>query len=394
MDADAQKPSNEIAASLVLLAVTIAALVIANSAAAPLYKAALAYPLRLGAGAFAIEDTVKDWIKNALMAVFFLYVGLEIKAEFAIGALSDRKRAALPFVAALGGIVAPSLVYFAIAGRDPALLPGWAIPSATDIAFAIGVVALLGSRVPASLKAFLLAVAVIDDLAAIIIIALFYTGGLEPIWLVLSLALAAGMFAFDRIFAVRSLGPYLAAGVLLWLLVRASGINPTLAGVVTALAIPLDRRGGDVSPLHRLAHAIGPAVAFAIMPLFAFANAGVSIATVQWADLTGALTRAIGFGLVIGKPVGILAAVAIALRLGIAAMPEGATWRQMAGIGSLAGIGFTMSLFIGILAFGEGALMDQVRVGVLAGSLVATLIGVALLWQQSEAPSQRSRSRP
>ncbi len=392
MDADPKPPSSEIRASLVLLAATLAALLIANSAYAGLYKAALSVPLRIGFGEFAIDDSAKNWIKNALMALFFLYVGLEIKAEFMIGALSDRKRAALPFIAALGGIVVPSAIFLGIAGITGPLTRGWAIPSATDIAFAVGVVALLGPRVPAALKAFLLAVAVIDDLAAIVVIAVFYTGGIDPPMLVFAAALAYGLLALNRTFGVRRLWPYLVGGVALWLLVRASGINPTLAGVVLAMTIPLDRRAPDRDLLHRLAHSLSPTVAFGIMPLFAFANAGVSFASLDWQDLSGPLARAVGLGLVIGKPLGICLAVWLAVRTGIAALPAGATWRQMFGIGALAGIGFTMSLFIGVLGFGEGDLMDQVRVGVLAGSLVAALIGMATLWS-APPPNAASQGR-
>jgi Na+:H+ antiporter, NhaA family len=370
--------SLEIAASLVLLAATALALACANSPIAGVYKSALATPLTLPFAGFGIEDSLKSWIKNALMAVFFLHVGLEIKAEFMEGALSDRRRAMLPFLAAAGGMIAPALVYLACAGHVPGLARGWAIPSATDIAFALGVVGLLGRSVPAPLKALLLAIAVIDDLGAILIIALFYSGGIAagPV-----IAAAAGLVVLKALNQARvmALWPYLAVGLVLWVAIYNSGINPTLAGVLLALFVPLAGASGHPSPLHRLEHALKRPVVFAIMPVFAFANAGVSLTGLSFADLAAPATAGIIAGLAFGKPLGIMAAIALAGRLGIASPPPGASFRQLAGIGALAGIGFTMSLFTGYLAFGEGPTMDQVRLGVLTGSLLATILGVALL---------------
>jgi NhaA family Na+:H+ antiporter len=377
MTASPATDPSDIPGSLALLAATALALVVANTALAPLYKAVLGAPLSLGVGSLAIEDSVKDWIKNALMAVFFLYVGLEIKYEFAAGALATRERAVLPFIAAAGGIVVPALLYLVLAGRDPALRAGWAIPSATDIAFAVGVVGLLGRHVPATLKAFLLAVAVIDDLAAILIIAVFYTGGLSLWPLLISVAGIGGLALLNQRGEAR-LAPYLGVGLLLWLALKQGGINPTLAGVVVALFIPL-RGPGGTEPLHHLAHRLKGAVTFAIMPIFAFANAGVSFQGLGPETLAGPVALGVGLGLALGKPVGITLAVWLGVRSGHAALPAGASWQQIVGIGALAGIGFTMSLFIADLAFGGGKLMEQARIGVLAGSLIATALGAALL---------------
>jgi NhaA family Na+:H+ antiporter len=364
-----------------LLAATILALIIANSALAPLYKSTLATPLSVGIGDIAIDDSLKSWIKNALMAVFFLYVGLEMKVEFTQGALADRKRAILPFLAAAGGMAVPALVYLTIVRNEPALARGWAIPSATDIAFAVGVVGLIGRHAPASLKAFLLAVAVIDDLGAILIIALFFTGGIAPGPLIAVAAAIVALTALNHSGTGR-LWAYGFVGIVLWIALYHSGINPTLAGVTTALFVPLSAKEGGESPVHRLTGLLKNAVVFGIMPIFAFANAGVSVHGMGLSDITSPLTLAVVLGLLVGKPIGIASAVFAARAAGIADVPEGATARQIVGIGALAGIGFTMSLFIGYLAFGEGPQMDQVRLGVLAGSLLATLLGVALLVQR------------
>jgi NhaA family Na+:H+ antiporter len=367
----------DVQASLVLLAVTAAALVIANSGLAGLYKITLATPVTIGLGAAAITDTLKDWIKNALMAVFFVYVGLEIKYEFARGALADRQRAILPFAGALGGMAAPAGIYLMIAGA-PAFRAGWAIPSATDIAFAVGVVGLLGaSVVPPALKAFLLAVAVIDDLGAILVIAVAYTSALHLTALIASAVVIAGLVMLNRA-GVTALGAYLGVGLLLWVLVSLSGINPTLAGVVTALFVPLDDTAGG-SPLQRLIDKLKSPVLFGIMPIFAFANAGVPLGGLALADLSHPVTAGIALGLLVGKPIGIAFAVLAATTSGLARLPEGATWPQIVGIACLAGIGFTMSLFIGALAFADGATMDKVRLGVLIGSTLSALSGTALL---------------
>ena len=368
----------EIRASLVLLGVTVFALLLANSGWASSYKAILDAPLRVGFGDYALADTLKGWIKNGLMSIFFVYIGLEIKHEFVEGALAERQRATLPFAAALGGIVVPTLIYLAIAGRTPAFVAGWAIPSATDIAFAVGVVGLLGTRiVPPALKSFLLAVAVIDDLAAILIIAVAYSSGLQLLWLAFAGLACGGLYLLNRSRTIALAG-YLLFGAVLWFFTLKSGINPTLAGVLTALFVPLDGARG-ARPLAALMSALKYPVLFAIMPIFALANAGVSMTGLGHDDIAHPVTAGITLGLLIGKPVGIVLAVWIAVRSGLARMPANSTGPQMLGIACIAGIGFTMSLFIGTLAFGDGALMTQVRLGVLIGSTLAALAGVAVL---------------
>jgi NhaA family Na+:H+ antiporter len=390
--------STEIAASLALLGATVLALILANSGLAGAYKAILATEIRLGVGGWDLADQVKGWIKNALMAVFFLYVGLEIKYEFRDGALSDPRRAALPFAGAAGGMAAPAAIYLMMVGGDPVLAAGWAIPSATDIAFAVGVVGLLGARVPVTLKAFLLAVAVIDDIGAILIIAVFYTAEVHP-WALGSAAATAAVLLAMNLAGVRQLAPYLLVGLVLWLFFMESGVSPTLAGVLLAFFIPL--RAADASghsPLHLLMARLKASVLFVIMPVFALANAGVPLGGLGLEALAHPVTAGIALGLFIGKPVGILACVWLTTRLGVARLPEGADWLGLLGVAWLAGIGFTMSLFIGVLAFEEAGLLDQVRLGVLVGSTLAALAGAGVIMAAArraglapghDAPAQR-----
>jgi NhaA family Na+:H+ antiporter len=365
-----------IRASIVLLLATGLALLVASSNLFPAYQSILKTVVGGSIGPFDLSLSTKDWIKNGLMAVFFLYVGLEIKWEFLKGALSTFKSAVLPFIAAVGGMVAPAFIYLAVAGNNPELVRGWAIPAATDIAFAIGVVGFLGSRVPVALRAFLLALAIIDDLGAILIVALFYSGSLQTWALVGMLACTAALWLLNAR-QVDRLWAYLIVGALLWLFTLQSGINATMAGVVTALFIPL--RAGSTQPLQQVVSALAKPVQFGIMPLFAFANAGIPIMTLSLGDLTSALAVGIAAGLVLGKPVGITLAVLVATRTGLAELPSGASWQQVIGVSCLAGIGFTMSLFIGALAFQDELLMNQVKVGVIGGSIIAALLGVALL---------------
>jgi Na+:H+ antiporter, NhaA family len=368
----------DVIGAFVLIAATIAALIFANTGLAPLYKTLLNAPISVEIGGYGLADTAKSWVKNLLMAVFFLFVGLEIKAEFAEGALSDRKRAILPFAGALGGMVAPAGIYLWFAGQDATFANGWAIPSATDIAFAIGVLALLGPRIPPALRAFILAVAVIDDLGAILVIAVFYTAQIDTQALMLAAIAVGGMLALNLAGVVR-LWPYLLAGVALWLCILQSGVNPTLAGVITAMFVPMRNTAGSVHPLHALTDNLRFSVAFIIIPLFAFANAGVPLGGLGLADVAHPVTAGITLGLLVGKPLGITLAVFMTVRAGLARLPQGADWLQMAGVGFVAGIGFTMSLFIGALAFGEGDLMNMVRLGVLLGSLLAATTGVVIL---------------
>jgi NhaA family Na+:H+ antiporter len=369
-------PPNPVVSSLVLLAATVAALVAANSPLAGIYKDFLAVPIEVKVGAFDLADPLKNWIKSAMMAVFFLGVALEIKAEFKEGALSDRRAATLPLIAAAGGMAIPALLFLAAVGFDPVLSRGWAIPSATDIAFALGVVGLLGNRVPAPLKAFLLAVAVIDDLGAIAIIAVFYTDTLH----MLPLAIAGGLITamlVANLANVSSIRVHLLLCFALWLALAKSGVSPTLAGVASAAFVPMKAPGGG-SPLHKLEYALKRPIAFFIMPVFAFANAGVALGGLGLSDLLAPVTSGIILGLAVGKPIGIAGFTFLAVRSGLGRLPEGASWPQVVGAGFIAGIGFTMSLFVGSLAYPE-EMQDQVRLGVLCGSLVSALLGAALL---------------
>lgn len=393
MASSPSNPSTEIWASFVLLGAAVVALVLANSGLAGFYGEVLAAPIGISVGAYELANPLKDWIKNALMAVFFLFIGLEIKAEFKEGALSDARSAVLPFAAAVGGMAAPALVYLALSGGDPVFSNGWAIPAATDIAFAVGVVGLLGARVPAALKAFLLAVAVIDDLGAILVIAAFYTTEISLVALVWA-AGALLLLGVMNTAGVTRLAPYLLVGTVLWLCVLKSGVNPTLAGVVTALFVPLHGAGARAHPLHDLVHALKFAVLFVIMPVFALANAGVPLVGLGFGDLAHPVTAGIALGLALGKPIGILLCVLVVVRLGLAYLPPGATWAQVSGVACIAGIGFTMSLFIGALAFADGALMNQVRLGVLAGSSVAALVGVTILLLAARAAALGAPARP
>jgi NhaA family Na+:H+ antiporter len=312
------------------------------------------------------------------MAIFFLLVGLEIKRELLEGELSSFGKAALAAVAAIGGMAIPALVYVAINWGDPVALRGWAIPAATDIAFAVGVLALLGPRIPSSLKIFLLALAILDDLGAILVIAAFYTADLHWSALVLAGAGVAVLIALNRL-GVRRLAPYLLTGVFIWVCVLKSGVHATLAGVVVALAIPLSREAGAPSMLEQLEESLHPWVSFAVLPLFAFANAGVALAGLSPAKLLEGMPLGITLGLFLGKPIGIFVTTYAAVVGGLAPRPEGASWAHILGVGLLGGIGFTMSLFIGMLAFSDPAHAAQLRLGVLAGSLLSAGAGYLVL---------------
>ena len=367
---------SEAAGGIILMVAAALALIVANSPLAETYFSVL--------HAYLGPLSVSHWVNDGLMAVFFLLVGLEIKREMLDGQLSTWPRRVLPGIAAAGGMVVPALVYVAINRNNSAALSGWAIPTATDIAFALGVLSLLGSRVPASLKVFLTALAIIDDLGAVIIIAIFYTSGLSLIYLGAAFAVIAVLVVLNRM-RVMTLVPYLVLGAILWVLVLKSGVHATLAGVALALTIPLERSAGighdlDHSPLHRLEHGLHKLVPFLIIPIFGFANAGVSLGGLSFAGLVEPLTLGVAAGLVLGKLVGVFGSSALAIRLGLADLPVNADWMHMVGISLLCGIGFTMSLFIGLLAFGsDAALQDAVKVGILAGSLVAAVLGSAVL---------------
>jgi len=366
----------EAAGGIILMVAAALALIVANSPLAAAYFAVL--------HAYLGPLSISHWINDGLMAVFFLLVGLEIKREMLDGQLSTWPRRVLPGIAAAGGMVVPALVYVAINRDNTAALSGWAIPTATDIAFALGVLSLLGSRVPASLKVFLTALAIIDDLGAVIIIALFYTSGLSLAYLAAAFAVIAVLVMLNRM-RVTNLVPYLVLGAVLWVLVLKSGVHATLAGVALALTIPLERSPGighdlERSPLHRLEHGLHKLVPFLVIPIFGFANAGVSLGGLSFAGLVEPLTLGVAAGLVLGKLVGVFGSSALAIRFGLADLPANAGWLHMLGISLLCGIGFTMSLFIGLLAFAsDPTLQDAVKVGILAGSLAAALLGAAVL---------------
>jgi NhaA family Na+:H+ antiporter len=326
--------------------------------------------------------TVHLWINDGLMAIFFLLVGLEIKREFVDGHLSTWADRALPMVAAAAGMIVPAIIYLAVAGGDPALQRGWAIPAATDIAFAIGVLALLGSRAPASLKLFLTTVAIVDDMGAVAIIALFYTAELNIAALIAAGGIWLVMMMFNR-FRVNALWPYLILAALLWYATLLSGVHATIAGVMAAFAIPFRRTfaapDAEDSTLHRLEHALVKPVAFFIVPIFGFANAGVSLAGISLAALIAPLPLGIALGLFLGKQLGIFTSVWIVVKLGIAARPAHASWMQVYGVALLCGIGFTMSLFIGGLAFIGPDQGDAVKIGVLMGSILSAISGYLIL---------------
>jgi len=326
--------------------------------------------------------TLHLWINDGLMAIFFLLVGLEIKREFVDGHLSTWADRRLPMIAAAAGMIVPAIIYLAIAGGEPALRRGWAIPAATDIAFAIGVLALLGSRAPASLKLFLTTVAIVDDMGAVAIIAVFYTAELNLVALAAAGTIWCAMLLLNR-FRVNVLWPYLLLAALLWYATLLSGVHATIAGVLAAFAIPFRRTlaapDAEDSPLHRLEHALVKPVAFVIVPIFGFANAGVSLEGTSFAALTAPLPLAITMGLFVGKQIGIFTSIWLSVKLGIAARPHNASWMQVFGVAVLCGIGFTMSLFIGGLAFVGAAQGDAVKIGVLMGSLLSAILGYSFL---------------
>jgi NhaA family Na+:H+ antiporter len=328
-------------------------------------------------GALGLSKPLLLWINEGLMAIFFFLVGLELKREAIEGHLSRIDQVILPGVAAIGGMAAPALVYYLIVQGEPALIGGWAIPAATDIAFALGAVSILGKRVPAALKVFLLTLATLDDFGAIIVIALFYTAELSVLAIVLASAALVLLTVLNRL-SIERTTPFILVGICLWVFVVESGIHATLAGVALALAIPIKSKGGEPI-LDRLETALHPYVRFLILPVFAFANAGLSLSGLSLAGLMTPLTVAITFGLVMGKPLGILLAVGLAVAFGIAKLPPGSSWASILGIGFLAGIGFTMSLFIGTLAFDSTAHSAQVRLGVLCGSLASVCLGYLVL---------------
>ncbi|MFA0283976.1 Na+/H+ antiporter NhaA [Vibrio sp. 10N.222.55.F12] len=362
----------ESAGGIILVIAAAIAMFVANSPLNEMYQGVL--------HSYVLGMSVSHWINDGLMAVFFLLIGLEVKRELLEGALKSKETAIFPAIAAVGGMLAPALIYVLFNSSNPEALQGWAIPAATDIAFALGIMALLGNRVPVSLKVFLLALAIIDDLGVVVIIALFYSGDLS------TLALTVGFIATGVLFMlnnkhVTKLSVYLIVGVILWFAVLKSGVHATLAGVVIGFAIPLKGNKGEHSPLKHLEHALHPYVAFAILPVFAFANAGISLEGISISSLTGMLPLGIAMGLLIGKPLGIFAFSWGAVKLGVAKLPEGVNFMNIFAVSVLCGIGFTMSIFISSLAFGPTNVeFDTLaRLGILMGSTTAAILGYFLL---------------
>jgi len=370
---------HEAAGGVLLMLAAAAALLLDNSPLYWLYDAILATPVVAQVGTLAIDKPLLLWINDGLMAVFFFLIGLEIKRELLEGRLSTWNQAALPALAALGGMVVPALIYVGFNHGDPAALNGWAIPAATDIAFALGVMALLGSRVPVALKIFLLALAILDDLGAIVIIAIFYTADLSLTSLAIAGICTAVLIGLN-LAGVRRIAPYVLVGLVMWVCVLKSGVHATLAGVIIALTIPLRVPDSAASaPLHRLEAELHPWVAFLVMPVFAFANAGVALGGLSLADLLAPIPLGIALGLFLGKQLGVFGFAWLAARAGICRLPDGVNWLQIYGTSLLAGIGFTMSLFIGTLAFPSPDQAAAVRLGVLSGSTLSALAGYLVL---------------
>ncbi len=383
--------SHEASSGIVLGIAAILALVLDNSPLAWLYDSLLTTPMVVQIGALKLDKPLLLWINDGLMAVFFLLVGLEIKREMVRGQLSSLDQVILPGVGAIAGMATPALIYTVVTWGEPGLSRGWAIPSATDIAFALGVLALLGKRVPLSLKVFLLTLAIIDDVGAIVIIALFYTADLSTTMLAGAGVAVAALLLLNR-FKVRSIAPYVLIGIVLWVFVLKSGVHATLAGVVLAFAIPIDVGEDAVgqSPLEIMETKLHYWVAYGIMPVFAFANAGVSLSGIGLDTLLRPLPLGIALGLFFGNQFGIFSAVWLVVKAGWARLPEGVGWVQIYGVACLAGIGFTMSLFIGTLAFTDPAAAADVRIGVLSGSLLSALLGYTVL----RVAAARTAGRP
>jgi len=368
---------HEAVGGLLLMASVVAALLVANSPLGPVYDATLNTYLKISIGETGLAKPLILWINDGLMAVFFFLIGLELKRELVDGKLRNIRDVILPGVAAMGGIALPALIFAALNWTSPETLRGWAIPAATDIAFALGVLALVGSRAPAALKIFLLTLAILDDLGAILIIALFYTSNLQITYLALALVPLALMLWLNLRGAHR-MAPILLLGVILWVLVLKSGVHATVAGVLTALFIPFKDKYGK-SPLLALEHGLSPYVLYLIVPVFAFANAGVVFSGMSASDLTQPLPLGAALGLLLGKQVGVFGAVFLMVHLGLARLPAQARWIHIYGVALLAGIGFTMSLFIGSLSFKDHDLVNQMRLGVMVGSALSAALGYTIL---------------
>ncbi len=376
---------SEAASGVLLIVAATLALVAANGPLAGFYGGFLDVPVSVRVGTVELVKPLLLWINDGLMAIFFLLIGLEVKREVLKGRLSQPSQAILPVAAALGGMLVPALCYVAVNRDNTDALAGWAVPTATDIAFALGVLALLGDRVPATLKVFLLALAILDDLGAIVIIAIFYSGDMSLVSLVLAAAALTVLAVLNRS-GVMAVVPYVLVGLLLWVFVLKSGVHATLAGVALAFAIPLQTGDAGVSPLKRLEQQLHPWVIFGIMPVFAFANAGVSLTGFNAGRLLEPVTLGVVLGLVVGKQLGVFGFSWLVVRAGLARLPSGVNWQQLYGVSILCGIGFTMSLFVGSLAFEHLPRTDYLvanRIGILIGSLVAALAGYAVLFTAS-----------
>lgn len=368
----------DIAGGVLLLAAAALAMLLANSPLAQYYHGFLDIPVAVLVGPFEIHKPMVLWINDGLMALFFFLVGLELKREAIEGELRDPRQVVLPAVCALGGMVVPALIYAAINHDNPEALAGWAIPSATDIAFALGVLMLVGP-VPVALKVFLVTVAVFDDVGAIIIIALFYTSKLSTVSMMAAAAVLM-LLTLLRLSGVRSVAAYVLVGTMLWAAVLKSGVHATLAGVVLALFIPIQRDGQGRSPLHELEHSLQPVVAKGVLPLFAFANAGLTFTGLTWSDLLHGVPMGIALGLFVGKQLGVFGLGWLLIRLGVARLPQGVSWLQLYGVSLLCGIGFTMSLFIGSLAFAQDNPVEvDERLGILLGSFLSAVVGALVL---------------
>ena len=367
----------ESAGGIVLIFAALLALAVANSPLLAQYSALLDTGVVVGIGSFVIDKPLLLWINDGLMAVFFFLVGLEVKREIFEGQLSSWDKASLPLIAAIGGMAIPALIFLSLNAGSPGTINGWAIPAATDIAFALGILSLLGPRVPVALKALLLAIAVIDDIGAIAIIAVFYSGELDTGMLGAAAIVFVLMLAVGRA-RVQSTIPYILLAILMWAFVLKSGVHATLAGVAAAMTVPLDAKS-DHGPLERMEHALHPWVAFLVIPIFGFANAGVTLFGLSPAALFEPLPLGIALGLLVGKQIGIFGFAFAAVKLKLASLPAGVSWAQIHAMSLLAAIGFTMSLFIGNLAFADPAQIDAVKIGVLAGSTIAALAGYLLL---------------
>ena len=381
----------ESSGGIVLFIAAVVALALDNSPAHPYYQALFKLPVSLHLGALQISKPLLLWINDGLMTIFFLLVGLEIKREMFVGELNSLSKASLPGFAAVGGMLFPALIYVVFNWGDTVALRGWAIPSATDIAFSLGILALLGSRLPIALKIFLTALAIFDDIGAIIVIAVFYTEHISFIMLLTALGLIVVLVILNRL-RIVAIAPYVLVGIVLWLCVLKSGVHATLAGIVLAFTIPMrDPKNPKVSPLRNLEHKLHPWVAFGVLPIFAFANAGVSFAGITLDELLSPVTLGIALGLFVGKQVGIWLVSWLSIKFRLARLPRGGNWRGIYGISLVAGVGFTMSLFIGSLAFGHANAHypAMVRLGVIIGSLLSGLLGYLVL-RFTYAPQRKS----